>query len=360
MTTPGLNIDEPESPRAPVVDRLSTLVKGKGLTGLSARLSSIGRMVKADLGALEQELECLEAPPGSGPRIVRDSASHLLSRPGKRLRPLCVLLAARVGQGATDATRRLAVSVELVHAATLLHDDVVDLGDMRRGAPAARAIYGNAASVFAGDWLLIEALRRVRGAELPDVLERLLDTIDLMIDAEALQLERRGTALSRAQYLEVIDGKTASLFRWAFWAGGRSGGLPEDACFALERFGHHLGVAFQIVDDVLDFAGDAEDTGKHLLADLREGKFTYPLLEGIARDDGLVAPVTELLAADGDEPALCRDIVARLRATGALEHSMEIARAESERARDHLSRFPTRGAVRALDRVAAAAVERKA
>src|SRR5262249_22155884 len=148
--------------------------------------------------------------------------------------PLCVALAARAGNGFGAAARQLAVAVELVHTATLLHDDVVDVGDTRRGAPAARVVYGNAASIFAGDWLLVEALRRVRAAAVPDALDRLLDIIEEMIMAESTQLDRRGVMVAdRAAYFRVVEGKTASLFRWALWAGGRAGGLDERACRAL-------------------------------------------------------------------------------------------------------------------------------
>src|SRR5262249_50298820 len=145
-------------------------------------------LVNDDMAELEESLSAIHL----SPNLAHRAAGHLLDLGGKRLRPVCVALSARVGSGFGRAARDLAVAVELVHHATLLHDDVVDLGDLRRGSPAARVVYGNAASIFAGDWLLVEALRRVRAAGVDETLDSLLDTIDEMVCAEALQLEYRG------------------------------------------------------------------------------------------------------------------------------------------------------------------------
>jgi octaprenyl-diphosphate synthase len=217
-------------------------------------LADLADLVKWDMAALEEGIQGLPV----GESVVHKSAHHLLEIAGKRLRPMCVALASRLGEGLDDKTREFGVAVELVHCATLLHDDVVDAGDQRRGVPSARTLYGNAASIFAGDWLLVDALRRVRAADMPDVLVRLLDIIDEMIFAEAIQLENRGRVDARMRtYMQVVEGKTAALFRWAMFAGARAGGLPPDACKALEEYGLHLGVAFQLIDDHLDYAGDA-------------------------------------------------------------------------------------------------------
>ena len=160
---------------------------------------------------------------------------------------------------------------------------MVDVGERRRGEPTARVVYGNAASIFAGDWLLVAALRRIAAAGVEGVLDRMLAVIDEMIVAESIQLERRGNvAGAREDYFAIVEGKTAALFRWAMIAGARSAGLPPAAEAALERFGLHLGVAFQAVDDELDYA---DGTGKDPLADLREGKVSIAAAE---RDYGFV------------------------------------------------------------------------
>jgi octaprenyl-diphosphate synthase len=209
---------------------------------------------------------------------------------------MCVALASKVGTGFDARARELAVAVELVHTATLLHDDVVDLADTRRGRAAARVIYGNAASIFAGDWLLVDALRRI-GAACPALVDPMLGVIEEMIIAESIQLERRGRidGMDRASWLRVVEGKTASLFRWAMRAGAHAGGLDDAVAGALERFGVALGVAFQTIDDCLDLAGDPAVTGKDALADLREGKLTFPVLVALEREPAFAGRLGDIL-----------------------------------------------------------------
>src|SRR5262249_7286012 len=161
----------------------------------------------------------------------------------------------------------------------------VDVAELRRGKPAAAVVYGNAASIFAGDWLLVAALRRIAAAGVDGLLDKMLTVIDEMIVAESVQLERRGRADRdlRDGYFKIVAGKTAALCRWAMVAGARAGGLGRAQEKALEAFGLHLGVAFQAIDDELDFADSASATGKDPLADLREGKITYPMVVAIER-----------------------------------------------------------------------------
>src|SRR5690242_299701 len=259
---------------AVVLDRLANISGARGAIDLRQRLAALGRWVRADLAEFEAELATLPR----GARVVHQAAHHLLDLRGKHLRPLCVALASRFGEGFTPRARGLAVAVELVHTATLLHDDVVDVAERRRGKPTAALVYGNAASIFAGDWLLVAALRRIAATGVDGLLERMLEVIDEMIMAESLQLERRGRVVAdRDEYFRIVEGKTAALFRWAMPAGARCAGMAAEHEAVLEKYGVHLGVAFQAVDDELDFAG-LEATGKDPLADLREGKMTYPLI----------------------------------------------------------------------------------
>ena len=334
---------------ADVLGQLKATVAGRGLPALAEEIATLADLVAHDLAWCEAAFREIEEL--STPTAVARSAKHLLELGGKRLRPLCVALAARCGSGFGPAAQKLAVAVELVHSATLLHDDVVDVGDIRRGAPAARVIYGNAASIFAGDWLLIEALRRVRASAVPDALDRLLDIIEEMILAESTQLDRRGTTLAdRAGYFRVVEGKTASLFRWALWAGGRAGGLEENACRALERYGHHLGVAFQAVDDLLDLTGSAETLGKQLFADLAEGKMTYPLIVAVERE-----PVLKASLERGAPPHEVLEAVVR---TGGVEACAQLARAHVAEAVGCLVAVPPSRARQALETVAQAAIAR--
>src|ERR1051325_154229 len=170
----------------PVLDRLAGISDRRGARALGERLAELGRWVRADLVDFEAELALLPR----GQRVVQAAAHHLLDLRGKHLRPLCVALASRCGAGVPPRAPGLAVAVELVHTATLLHDDVVDLAERRRDQPAACIVYGNAASIFAGDWLLVAALRRISAAGVDGLLDRMLEVIDEMILAESMQLER--------------------------------------------------------------------------------------------------------------------------------------------------------------------------
>jgi octaprenyl-diphosphate synthase len=335
-----------------VLDRLAHVSTARGAPSLGDRLATLDRWVRADLAAFEAELALIPR----GARVVHAAAHHLLDLRGKHLRPLCVALASRFGDGFTDQARGLAVAVELIHSATLLHDDVVDVAERRRGEPAACVVYGNAASIFAGDWLLVAALRRIAAAGVDGMLDRMLAVIDEMIVAESLQLERRGNVTgSRDDYFAIVEGKTAALFRWAMTAGARVARLSAAAEAALERFGLHLGVAFQAVDDELDYA---DGTGKDPLADLREGKITYPLVIALERDPALHGRLVALLA----EPEPRRDellaIAAAVRATGALATTRELAEEHVERALAVLEELPAGAPRDALVTVALASLER--
>ncbi|HTE51593.1 MAG TPA: polyprenyl synthetase family protein [Kofleriaceae bacterium] len=335
-----------------LLSRLGAVVGPRGAEALADRLRDLEAWVAADLRGFEAELAGFER----GTSLVQRSAHHLLDLDGKHVRPLCVLLAARAGSGFSDAARQLALAVELAHSATLLHDDVVDLGETRRGAPTARVVYGNAASIFAGDWLLIESLRRVRYAGVAGLLDRMLDVIEEMILAESIQLENRGVVnAALADYFRVVEGKTASLFRWAMRAGATAGGLPEAACDALERYGHHLGIAFQAVDDLLDVDGDRAVTGKALFTDLREGKMTYPLIVALERSPGLVPVVAECAALAPEEPlppAVVERVLHALKTTGAVADCRALARRHAEEAAAALSAVPDGPGVAALVTVA--------
>lgn len=347
----SLPCDRPSSPT--VLDRLRALARLQGLDDLEIRLGEIAGWLGPDLEILEADL----AEVGRGHGLADRASRHLLDLEGKKLRPLLLLLAARAGRPDRAAARSLAVAVELVHSATLLHDDVVDLGDRRRGRPTARLVYGNAASIFAGDLLLVEAMRRIRAAGFADLLDAALEVIDDMIRAESIQLELRGSLATPAhRYLEVIEGKTASLFGWAARAGARAGGLDEASCERLAAFGVGVGVGFQIRDDILDFVG--EGSGKDLLADLREGKSTYPLIWALERAPDLGRWLHGRLAAgDSLDPSDRRRVARALEETGAIEASRRLAAERTRAALTCLSNLDP-AARGPLEAVALAALDR--
>lgn len=340
-----------------VLPTLGRLTEQHGVVGAAADLGSIWRWLANDLRDLEAALG--DVGGGEGDLAWR-SARYLLARPGKRIRPVCLALAARLGGRGFDAgVRDAAVSCELVHAATLLHDDVVDEGDLRRGAPAARRVYGNSASVLGGDHLLVDALLRVEGA-IPALRFGLLSTMAAMVRAEALQLEhRRHYDPDRAAYMAIARGKTASLFRWAMEAGGALGGLDDAACAALGGFGDGLGVAFQLVDDALDLTGDPATTGKSACSDLREGKLTWPLIIAGERDGEVAARLQYAAATDAEVPAeVAAELVRQVLATGAVAETLLEARRHAESAKSRLLSLPAGRARDALFAIVEAAVAR--
>jgi octaprenyl-diphosphate synthase len=336
---------------------LESIVHDRGIGALAARIAELRLWIDSDMREVESELlrfDRRETP-------LHKSAEHLLTLEGKRLRPLCLVFAARLGTGFSPAVRDLGVAVELVHNATLLHDDVVDLGDKRRGSDTARVIYGNAASIYAGDWLLVEALSRTRASGYPDLLDSILSLLKHMLDAEALQLRNRGKVHASAEdYFSVIEGKTASLFEWALRAGGRAGGLDEAACNALASYGQNLGIAFQLVDDALDFSGDAGVVGKSLLSDLREGKMTGPLLFAIERDPSLARTLEASCDGAGTalDPITERRVATVVRETGALAHCTRLALQYSTTAIEQLALLPQTPATEALHHIAVTMVHR--
>ncbi|MFO0761113.1 MAG: polyprenyl synthetase family protein [Byssovorax sp.] len=345
------NIPVSIAPAADVFASLEGICQGRGLDPLAGRLVDLRLFLEDDLAEVERAI----ASASHGDSLAQRSARHLLDQEGKRLRPICVALAARAGTGFNAAARAYAVSVELVHNATLLHDDVVDLGDRRRGADAARVVYGNAASIFGGDWLLVDALCRIQAANIPGVIERMLDVIKEMVVAESMQLAGRGRLRAgRSEYFQVVSGKTAALFRWAMYAGARAGGLDERATAALERYGDKLGIGFQLVDDLLDVAGDPGTTGKALLTDLREGKMTYPLILAMERDREIV-PVLEQICASSEvalDPALGARVQKTLAATRVADDCLDLATRFCREAAKCLDDLPPSRARSALEAVA--------
>ncbi len=260
---------------------------------LGERLASVRDLVGGDLQAIETKLrEALEL----GLEPGRDAALHLIGLGGKRVRPMALLLSVACFGPINEAARQMATVAELLHSATLLHDDVVDDGMERRGAVTARRIWGNAVSVLGGDFVLVRSLE-LTGEHAPELMPSLVATLRQLIDGEILQLRGRTKLdVTEQTYLRVLRDKTASLFRWSTSTGAVLGGAEPGQCERLARFGEHLGMAFQLVDDVLDYSG--EHTGKTLLADLAEGKLTLPLVLAVAERPELIQLVQRIHAGD--------------------------------------------------------------
>ncbi len=318
----------------------------------SAALSPTSALVMAhgafleDLQRIQESL--LEATrEGVAPGTL--AAEHLAQCGGKRVRALCVLLSASCLDVVSAETRSLAVVAEMVHASTLLHDDVIDDSDERRGKDTARRIFGNAVSILAGDLLLTHALDRTlrdSPASLPDLLR----TLRSLVDGEILQLRGRTQLdLSEATYERIVQNKTASLFGWAARSGARSVGADSSMIEHLGRFGELLGIAFQLVDDVLDYEGDPSVTGKSVLGDLSEGKATLPLLLALRQDPSLQE---ELLLVRQQDLAAAERVALRVRASGACEETRGRASSLISEARRQLQSLPATRARALLEQVA--------
>ena len=264
--------------------------------------------------------------------LIRQIAEYIIGSGGKRLRPALVILAARACGYTGRAHYTFAAIVEMIHTATLLHDDVVDASTLRRGLPTANATFGNTAAVLVGDFLYSRAFQLMVTAGTIRILEILSNATNVIAEGEVMQLMNSGDpALDEATCLAVIRRKTAKLFEASAQLGAVLGGASPEHEDALARYGMHLGTAFQLVDDVLDYSGDLGAIGKNLGDDLAEGKMTMPLIRAMA-------------VGSAEDAALIRDAVTRGRLTefrpvadvlvrtGALEYTRACAELESDAA----------------------------
>ncbi len=269
--------------------------------------------------------------------LIRKVAEHIIGGGGKRLRPAVLLLTARACGYRGNKHHVLAAVVEMIHTATLLHDDVVDESSLRRGHATANATFGNAASVLVGDFLYSRAFQLMVTAESIRVLQILADATNVIAEGEVLQLLNSGDPdVDEQRYLGVIQRKTAKLFEAAAQLGAVLGNAGPPVEQALAQFGMHLGTAFQLVDDVLDYTGDHAAIGKNLGDDLAEGKPTLPLIRALAV--GAPAEVSLIRSAvEGHRLADFQAVLAALHRTGALDYARSRAEEESTRAASFLT-----------------------
>ena len=290
--------------------------------------------------------------------LIRQIAEYIIAGGGKRLRPALVFLAAgATGYRGGDHVE-LATVVEFIHTATLLHDDVVDESELRRGRKTANAEFGNAASVLVGDFLYSRAFQMMVAVRSMRVMEVVADATNAIAEGEVLQLlNARNLAITEAAYLDVIRRKTAKLFEAAAQLGAIVGEAPPEIEEGLARYGMHLGTAFQLVDDVLDYSGDATHTGKNLGDDLRQGKPTLPLIHVLQRGSAEQAALVRS-AIEGGGGDNFGAVLEAIRATGALEYVRNMAKDEVRLAREAISALSNSKYRDSLLELSAFAVER--
>jgi octaprenyl-diphosphate synthase len=274
----------------------------------------------------------LRASLGSDVALIGEIADYIITGGGKRLRPALLLLGAQACGYQGPHHHTLAAIIEMIHTATLLHDDVVDESSLRRGNPTANARFGNAASVLVGDFLYSRAFQLMVTVDSMRVFNVLSDATNVIAEGEVLQLINSGNPdLDEDGYLDVIRRKTAKLFEAATRLGAIIAGATSQEEEALAAYGAHVGTAFQLIDDMLDYSGDRETVGKNLGADLAEGKPTLPLIRALAvgkpEDASIIRQALTSGAVSNFEPVLDA-----LRRSGALEYTRQCAARESSAA----------------------------
>jgi octaprenyl-diphosphate synthase len=294
--------------------------------------------------------------------LVGEVAGHILFAGGKRLRPLLMVLAARLCGYAGSQDKKYATIFEYLHAATLLHDDLVDDGTLRRGRPVAHALYGNPTAVLVGDFLLARSLSIAAETGSPAVIGVIANITENMSQGEIHQLMRKGQLdLSREEYLEVIRRKTAVLLQGACRVGAMVAGAPKAHENALADYGHHIGLAFQMADDLLDYTADAGELGKTVGADLKEGKLTLPVIHTLARADAADrAWMAALIAGREVSPEDFERLLRLLERCGGLRETRRLAEDHVRRAQVALEIFPAGESRQVLHHIADYALQRRA
>jgi octaprenyl-diphosphate synthase len=329
-------------------------------------VKGIFELVRDDLALVEREIA---AQNGAAIEPVSEISSYLCAGGGKRLRPALLLLAAGASGYRGESAIRLGAVVEMIHSATLIHDDVIDGANTRRGRPSANARWGNHMSVLAGDWLYMQSFEMALRERNFSILDILIDLTQNMVEGELLQLTRLGRIdLNEVEATELAYRKTACLFSGCSRLGAVLGKQPKAVEDALAEYGRNAGLAFQLVDDLLDFTASPEKLGKPVLSDLKEGKVTLPLIfaleagangspdgngdgsgrvHGHSNGDGrrLVAKVLEERDFQSVRP---EQITMLVKETGALERARKLARDYVGRAKDSLSELPDTEYRRAL------------
>ena len=316
-----------------------------------ATAAEVFDLLKDDLAAIEVEFSRQADSPVA---VVADIANYLIAGGGKRIRPLLLLLSAKSLNCESDARIRLGAVVEMLHTATLVHDDIIDEANTRRGRPSSNTTWGNAKCVLAGDWLYMQAFQTALAERNFRILDLLISLTQEMVEGELLQMEKLGHLINEEEYFDLIYRKTACLFKVSMHLGAvianptvRDGERPfEDT---LGEYGRNLGLAFQIVDDVLDLTANDEVLGKPAASDLREGKATLAVIHALERGTGADREAIRTVLADRSfERVAHADILEILLRHGSLAYAMDTACAYAEAARQSIADLPESDYKRAL------------
>lgn len=319
-------------------------------------INAIQTLIKDDMQRVNQ---LIHAQMQSDVALVNQLGLYIVNSGGKRVRPMLALLAARAFGYQGDKHITLATIIEFIHTATLLHDDVVDESDLRRGTPTANAEFGNAASVLVGDFIYTRSFQLMVGLEQMQIMAILADATNVIAEGEVLQLMNCNDPDTTEQsYMQVIYSKTAKLFEAATHLAALITEQDEATQEAMRLYGMHLGTAFQLVDDVLDYSADAEVLGKQIGDDLAEGKPTLPLIYAMKKGTPAQVALIREAIESGNGLAHLDAILATLKQTNALEFTMEKAQQEANKAIAALHFLPASQEKDALIALANIAVKR--
>lgn len=318
-------------------------------------LETIKELVAEDMG----QVDTLIRSALHSDVVLIDQLSHyIVNSGGKRLRPMIVLLAAAACGYQGRRHIDLAAIIEFIHTATLLHDDVVDASELRRGHETANAIWGNEASVLVGDFLYSRAFQMMVDVGSMRIMQVLADATNTIAEGEVMQLLNcHEPDTSEARYLEVIYCKTAKLFEAGAQIGAILAELPEAQERAMAAYGRHLGVAFQLIDDVLDYSASSEDIGKNIGDDLAEGKPTLPLIYAMTHGTEQQRQVVREAIEKGGRERIT-EVTQAIESTGAIAYTAQLASAEAQRAREAVSALPSSAHREALTALAEFSVSR--
>jgi len=325
-------------------------------------------LLRDDLSAIEREFAVQSASPV---QVITDIATYLIAGGGKRIRPLLLLLSAKALGSTSNSRIRLGAVVEMLHTATLVHDDIIDEAAIRRGRPSSNTTWGNSKCVLAGDWLYMQAFRAALEERNFRVLDLLISLTQQMVEGELLQMQKLGHLINEEEYFDLIYRKTACLFKVSMQLGaavadsfaglgpdreagaGREAGADREAIPDFDQpmgeYGRNLGLAFQIVDDVLDLTAAEDVLGKPVASDLREGKATLAVIHALERGTGADREAIRTVLADRNFSRVSHaQILEILHRHGSLDYAMDTACAYAEAARLSIADLPPSDAKRAL------------
>ena len=304
-------------------------------------------LLRDDLNAIEREFAIQSASPVN---VITDIATYLIAGGGKRIRPLLLLLSAKALGSTSDSRIRMGAVVEMLHTATLVHDDIIDEADTRRGRPSSNTTWGNSKCVLAGDWLYMQAFKSALEERDLRVLDLLISLTQQMVEGELLQMQKLGHLINEEEYFDLIYRKTACLFKVSMQLGAA---VADDKSLAFDQpmgeYGRNLGLAFQIVDDVLDLTASEEVLGKPVASDLREGKATLAVIHALERGTGAEREAIRTVLADRAFTRVSHsDIRKILNRHGSIDYAMDTACAYAEAARLSIADLPESDAKRSL------------